>query len=784
MILCECGQRLKVPAGQTDKAYRCPSCGETAVVPMRDGPGPEGDDPGPTAERSSRKTLGIVAAVVLILGASAAVGWKVLQQQRHRAEQAAFSDEVDKLVAEADQLIAKEDYARARETFKAAQAKTSRLDNMDEGVAARIRYGADGLVPHQGRWISVAEREGLKRARFVAAQKRKGLVEVDGQWVKPGQQPASPGRKPPASAAKPPDDAGQASGKRIEARRIASTRPAHGAGDGDDAAVEGQDEELATQRKHRPLEAAVLARTSMLTARKQVKDLPEFDPESRAYRQRLRKVTKNKPRAGSLDDVIRRALEAEQKASASLGGGGHSRAREAFSVAERLYRRAAGMQSRRDDVLAAKEFAHQAFTKANESFQGRERPASFTRGKKALAEADEALEKQRREKAGELYTQAAEFIAQAQGEADVLNALHQARQAWNDAAKAADEAMLASHVAGKWRSAQDRAKQADEKALMGRPKEAAELFNEAIALLDKALAEAKTHANMAEANQSVSKAERALANKNKFAAEVAVADVRKLAPMHEKLPELRRKANIIPWPDKAVIDIGEGLKIELVRVPAGSFTMGWDKGDALEKPAHKVTIAHPFYLGKCEVTNEQWRAVTGDEVAAARDAKRPVVKISWVNCQEFLRKLRNKAPGGLRCRLPTEAEWEYACRAGGTARFCFGDDEASLEKYGWLVDNAESRTHPVGQKKPNKFGLHDMHGNVWEWCRDVKHDDYKGAPADGSARTDGGADAPRAWRGGSYNDSASQCRSTIRTGRHPKDRSPVCGFRVAASPRE
>jgi formylglycine-generating enzyme required for sulfatase activity len=201
-----------------------------------------------------------------------------------------------------------------------------------------------------------------------------------------------------------------------------------------------------------------------------------------------------------------------------------------------------------------------------------------------------------------------------------------------------------------------------------------------------------------------------------------------------------------------VVDLGGGVNIEFVLIPAGKFTMGDEKGWSWEKPAHQVTITRPFYLGKHEVTQEQWKAVMRNNPSRFRGARNPVDSVSWQDCQNFAARLSEKfGAGGARFSLPTEAQWEYACRAGTTTRYSFGDDHYTgrLGDYAWWGMNAKGATHPVGQKKPNAWGLYDMHGNVFEWFADRWSEDYYGkSPTEDPAGPETGES--RGLRGGSW----------------------------------
>jgi formylglycine-generating enzyme required for sulfatase activity len=253
----------------------------------------------------------------------------------------------------------------------------------------------------------------------------------------------------------------------------------------------------------------------------------------------------------------------------------------------------------------------------------------------------------------------------------------------------------------------------------------------------------------------------------------------------------------LPWVEATVKPVGGVFRVERNRegfivnqngkevlkmaiIPAGDFMMGATRYDN-EKPVHKVAIG-PFYIGRTEVTQAQWRTVMGSLPNVSFNGKeRPVESVSWEEVQEFCRRLSEQT--GLEFRLPTEAEWEYAARAGTTTEYSFGDDEKMLGDYAWFNKNSGSRTHAVAQKLPNRFGLYDMHGNVWEWCEDQWHGNYEGAPGDGSAWLSGGDSTSRVVRGGSWDNGSYLCRSATRVRNHPAGRNGNLGLRLVVGAR-
>jgi formylglycine-generating enzyme required for sulfatase activity len=241
-------------------------------------------------------------------------------------------------------------------------------------------------------------------------------------------------------------------------------------------------------------------------------------------------------------------------------------------------------------------------------------------------------------------------------------------------------------------------------------------------------------------------------------------------------------------PKELTVDLGRGIKLELVLIPAGEFKMGFPPEEDIAAfdmwvpPQHRVRITKPFFLGKYLVTQEQWEAVMGSNPSYFKGPKNPVEKVSWDDCQKFLGKLNAKGGGGAgKFQLPTEAQWEYACRAASKTRYCFGDDESKLGEYAWYDKNSGGKTHPVGEKKPNAWGLYDMHGNVWEWCPDWWQDGYYyESPVDDP--TGAATGRGRVERGGGWNNTARWCRSASRDGLGPGYGYSSLGLRVSLAP--
>ena len=252
-------------------------------------------------------------------------------------------------------------------------------------------------------------------------------------------------------------------------------------------------------------------------------------------------------------------------------------------------------------------------------------------------------------------------------------------------------------------------------------------------------------------------------------------------------------------PDNGMETITNSIGMKLVLIPKGTFMMGSpasEQGRIHGETQHEVTISEDYYLGVFEVTQGQYEKVMGTNpslfqkrvIGKSDSSMYPVEEVSWEDAVEFCKKLSElpeEKKAGRVYRLPTEAEWEYACRAGSKAAYSFGANYAwfganskTLGDYAWFGENSGGQIHPVGEKKANAWGLYDMHGNVWEWCSDWYGEYPKGSVSDPSGPSEG---LSRVLRGGFLHDVAAGCRSAVRFRYFPSFRHGVIGFRVALS---
>jgi formylglycine-generating enzyme required for sulfatase activity len=226
--------------------------------------------------------------------------------------------------------------------------------------------------------------------------------------------------------------------------------------------------------------------------------------------------------------------------------------------------------------------------------------------------------------------------------------------------------------------------------------------------------------------------------------------------------------------------VTNSVGMEFVPVPVGTFTMGGDpvaeQADENERPRHKVAFENPFLIGKYTVTQSQWQAIMETNPSHFKETGRPVEMVSYEDAGLFVDRLNHKEDTHT-YRLPTEAQWEYAARAGSQSTYCFGSERMKLGKYAWFRKNSAEATHPVGLLLPNEWGIHDMHGNVHEWCADwFDRNYYAGSPLNDPRGPEKGL--ARTLRGGDWGSEEWYCRCAIRSLSSPDRRSPRVGFRV------
>ena len=233
--------------------------------------------------------------------------------------------------------------------------------------------------------------------------------------------------------------------------------------------------------------------------------------------------------------------------------------------------------------------------------------------------------------------------------------------------------------------------------------------------------------------------------------------------------------------DMELPESADAIGMQFKLIPAGKFIMGDVRGEDGWTP-YEVTLTKPFKMGVHEVTQAQYEQVMGVNPSHFKGANKPVEMVSWEDAVEFCRRLRElpaEKEAGNVYRLPTEAEWECASRAGTTTKYSFGDYDSKLGDYAWYYDNSDRKTHSVGGKKPNAWGLCDMHGTVLEWCQDWYGDYPSGSVTDPSGAKSG---SDRVFRGGSWSMTPEHCRSATRFGGFPWYRNGYLGFRVCLSP--
>lgn len=249
------------------------------------------------------------------------------------------------------------------------------------------------------------------------------------------------------------------------------------------------------------------------------------------------------------------------------------------------------------------------------------------------------------------------------------------------------------------------------------------------------------------------------------------------------LKNLEKGMSVFKYDKSAIVDNDKNIKyksgrvqkignIDIVKLPGGTFIMGLEDGAGDEKPVHKVTVG-AFYISVYEVTQKQYKEIIGTNPSSFKGDDLPVENVSWEDAVAFCKKFSEKYK--VNSRLPYEAEWEYACRAGATTKYYWGDELNG--DYAWYDDNSGSKTHPAGQKKPNAFGLYDMSGNVWEWCMDWYSESYYvNSPSNNPGGPGGGE--YRVIRGGSWFNDVKSLRSFCRNYLRPGLRTHALGFRL------
>ena len=414
-----------------------------------------------------------------------------------------------------------------------------------------------------------------------------------------------------------------------------------------------------------------------------------------------------------------------------------------------LFKEAVNTLTEAENFVEAQQFWFNRLTLANQELLNRYAVNQFQAARTKVVEAQAKATAGQTASAINLFKEAVTALTEAEA---VVKSLVEVQQAWSNNLTAANQELLNRYAAAQFHAAKAKAVEAQAKTAAGQTARAVSLFKEAVTALTESEAVA------------------------------GVGELKQRSRSDSNLKDIRQNNNSSTAETTWKLDLGDGVIMEFILIPPGSFVMGSEKTDNA-KPVHKVTISQPFYMGKYEVTQEQWEKVMGDNTPRYRyrnpNGKCPIQPVSWLECQTFVAKLTEKTPR-LKFSLPSEAQWEYACRAGSTNDYCYGQWDDKLKEYAWYNNN--SGPHPVGEKKPNAWGLYDMHGNVSEWCQDVFRDTYRSAPMDGSVWTDptqhpvGGRDR-RVVRGGNCYSDPRELRAWSRHESAPEEIWPLSGFR-------
>jgi formylglycine-generating enzyme required for sulfatase activity len=442
------------------------------------------------------------------------------------------------------------------------------------------------------------------------------------------------------------------------------------------------------------------------------------------------------------------------------------------------------------EAAAAKAEADRARAKAVEALRGLDSPRSFALAEKSMRDAADAEAKAEWQLAVALYQLAQKDYDGARDLVGALTDLVAARAAWTRAVDAVDAALLTRYVAEAFAEIKRTVVLAVDLTPED-PAKAKGLYDQAVRRLAELVAEAKSKEKAEQVAAAVRNVEKHLEAKNWIAGAAALKALSDLAPESATLDGLRQRLADLTPPRRIAVNLGGDVKLEMILVLPGEFTQGSPAGepgrDDDEGPLRTVRLTRPFYLGVREVSQAEYQKIMFDNPSFYKGADRPVVNVSYRDALLFLKRLTDDAranghlkPGEV-YRLPTEAEWEYACRAGRQTAFCFGDDPKDLADYAWFGRDDKAGTAPVGQKKPNAFGLFDMHGNVWEWCQDYYEQKYPVSDAAAVDPTGPAVGSHRVLRGGSFRDPADQCRSASRKAGWATGVYDDAGFRVLKS---